>query len=72
MASTRVVRRTFETLAWLVLIKGGRATSSQKQVILTFEYVNGTLVPVVHNATDTTSNVKAGPLVAAIFLVSPH
>ena len=54
---------------WLALIGASHATSSQKQVVLTFEYVNGTLVPVVHNSTETSSSINTGPLIAAVFLV---
>jgi hypothetical protein len=38
--------------------------------VLTFEYVNGTLVPVVHNSTETATSINAGPLIAAVFLVA--
>jgi hypothetical protein len=70
MDSSSTANRAIRSLIWLVLIGGSKATSSQKQVILTFEYVNGTLVPVVHNSTETTSSINTGPLIASVFLVS--
>jgi hypothetical protein len=70
MDSSSTANRGIRSLIWLVLIGGSKATSSQKQVILTFEYVNGTLVPVVHNSTETTSSIDTGPLIASVFLVS--
>ena len=69
IVSSSVQPSVTSLVAWLVLIGGSQAASSQKQVVLTFEYVNGTLVPVVHNATETSSSINTGPLIAAVFLV---
>jgi hypothetical protein len=72
MWNTRVnmYRASLNALVWLVLFKRCESASAQKQVVLTFEYVNGTLVPVVHNATETSSSVDTAPLIASVFLVS--
>ena len=59
-------------VVWCVLLCGSEATSSQKQVVLTFEYVNGTLVPVVQNSNETATSINTGPLIASVFLVSNH
>ena len=69
IVSSSVQPSVTSLVAWFVFIGGSQAASSQKQVVLTFEYVNGTLVPVVHNATETSSSINTGPLIAAVFLV---
>ena len=63
-------RTSLKALVCFVLLKRCESASAQKQVILTFEYVNGTLVPVVHNATNTSTSIDTAPLIASVFLVS--